>query len=147
MGIAIAVINGGAADPSVAIGAGNVISGGDIGIDVESLYDAVGSPSISITGTSLSSNGDGLVVATGMTADNITIHESTIINNSGIGVNNLGTGMVNASGNWWGAASGPGVVGPGTGDKVSANVVYAPWCVDSACTRLSVVLGCTFGDI
>ena len=147
VGIAIAVINGGAADPSVVIGAGNVISRGDIGIDVESLYSAVGSPAISITGTSLSNNGDGLAVVAGMTADNITIHNSVIINNSGMGVNNLGIGMVNASSNWWGAASGPGVVGAGTGDKVSANVGFTPWCVDAACTRLSVVLDAPSGTL
>jgi hypothetical protein len=34
---------------------------------------------------------------------------------------------VTAENNWWGSASGPGPVGPGTGAKVSANVDYTPW--------------------
>ena len=29
--------------------------------------------------------------------------------------------------NWWGDASGPDVLGPGTGDSVSANVLFCPW--------------------
>lgn len=37
------------------------------------------------------------------------------------------TGTLNAKYNWWGDCSGPGVVGPGTGDTVSANVDYDSW--------------------
>jgi len=54
----------------------------------------------------------------------------------GIGVRNSGTGTVDARNNWWGDASGPsgGVADPvtetpanGTGDAVSANVLFDPW--------------------
>jgi hypothetical protein len=34
---------------------------------------------------------------------------------------------VDGENNWWGSASGPGPIGPGTGAKVSPNVDYAPW--------------------
>jgi hypothetical protein len=34
---------------------------------------------------------------------------------------------VNGECNWWNSASGPGPVGPGTGDLVSANVDFTPW--------------------
>jgi parallel beta-helix repeat protein len=34
---------------------------------------------------------------------------------------------VDATNNWWGSSSGPGPVGPGTGGKVTANVLYEPW--------------------
>lgn len=34
--------------------------------------------------------------------------------------------------NWWGNASGPGPVGPGTGAKVSTRVTYAPWLTSPA---------------
>jgi hypothetical protein len=37
------------------------------------------------------------------------------------------TVTVDALYNWWGANSGPGGVGPGTGGAVSANVLYDPW--------------------
>jgi len=36
---------------------------------------------------------------------------------------------LNAENNWWGHKSGPGGVGPGSGDAVSDNVDYAPWLV------------------
>ncbi|HKR00345.1 MAG TPA: thrombospondin type 3 repeat-containing protein [Pyrinomonadaceae bacterium] len=39
---------------------------------------------------------------------------------------------VNGTCNWWGSASGPGPVGPGTGAKVSPNVNYTPWLTSSA---------------
>jgi len=37
------------------------------------------------------------------------------------------TSDANAENNWWGDASGPSGVGPGTGDAVSANVDFDPW--------------------
>jgi len=39
---------------------------------------------------------------------------------------------VTATCNWWGSSDGPGGVGPGTGNNVSANVVFCPW-FDSVC--------------
>jgi len=35
--------------------------------------------------------------------------------------------MVQAQGNWWGDASGPGGEGSGSGDKVSAGVNFEGW--------------------
>jgi len=35
--------------------------------------------------------------------------------------------LVDGENNWWGSASGPGPVGPGTGAKVSPGVDYTPW--------------------
>ncbi len=43
------------------------------------------------------------------------------------GVLNASTHSVTATGNWWGDASGPSTVGPGSGVKVSTNVIYSPW--------------------
>lgn len=46
----------------------------------------------------------------------------------GIAVNPALTGgSVDGACNWWGSASGPGPVGPGTGAGVTVNVVYTPW--------------------
>lgn len=39
---------------------------------------------------------------------------------------------VDGENNWWGSASGPGPVGPGTGAKVSPNVDYTPWLIAPA---------------
>jgi len=60
-------------------------------------------------------------------APNNSIHYTNIVSNTEYGVNNTGTSVVNATNNWWGDISGPGEVGPGTGDKISANVTYRPW--------------------
>jgi len=35
--------------------------------------------------------------------------------------------------NWWGDCSGPGPVGPGSGDSVSANVLFEPWLGQQLC--------------
>ena len=40
---------------------------------------------------------------------------------------------------WWGDASGPAGVGPGTGDTIGAGLSFLPWCTDAACTALSVL--------
>jgi hypothetical protein len=65
---------------------------------------------------------------------NLTINFNSITGNSLYGVNNGTSTEVDAQYNWWGHCSGPGTVGPGTGDKVSTFVNYTPW------------LGNSFGD-
>jgi hypothetical protein len=58
----------------------------------------------------------------------VTINGSNITGNTTYGVNNTVTGLtVDAEYNWWGDASGPSGVGPGSGDAVSTNVNYWPW--------------------
>lgn len=56
-----------------------------------------------------------------------TIHLNSIVGNTLFGVNNQTVATIDATCNWWGAANGPGPVGPGSGDKVSTNVTFAPW--------------------
>lgn len=48
-------------------------------------------------------------------------------------------GTLVAQNNWWGAASGPSGVGPGTGDSVSAGVTYSPWWANPAGTATASV--------
>jgi len=38
--------------------------------------------------------------------------------------------------NWWGDASGPGLIAAGTGALVGPNVDYTPWCTDMDCTSV-----------
>lgn len=40
--------------------------------------------------------------------------------------------------NWWGSASGPAGVGPGTGDSVSLNIDFDPWLCDGTDTSPSI---------
>ena len=122
------------------------------------------SSGVQITGNVINSNnGGGGVGIASSGQSNMTVTGNTISNNSaeGWGMDNVGTGVVaynnsfisngagvnwytpdagnkiNAINNWWGNASGPDVVGPGTGDKVSLNVTFDPWYTDAGMTTLS----------
>lgn len=54
-------------------------------------------------------------------------HFNNIVGNS-VGLSNTDTDDVfDATYNWWGANDGPGGAGPGSGDTVSANVLFVPW--------------------
>ena len=86
----------------------------------------------SLTCSSISSNGNDGVRLTG-SSTLFTSMSSAITDNGGLGLNNSGTHAANALYNWWGDASGPGGVGPGTGDEVSANVLYDPWLPQAEC--------------
>ncbi len=55
------------------------------------------------------------------------LNSNNFPNNSKGVLTERSTGTLNAENNWWGDASGPGPVGPGTGDNVSLNVDYTPW--------------------
>jgi hypothetical protein len=72
---------------------------------------------------------------------NVVVNDVNIAGNinTGAGLTNTATGTVTATGNWWGDASGPSGVGPGTGDAVTAGVTYDPWLVaPSTCLVPSV---------
>ncbi|RMG61327.1 MAG: hypothetical protein D6722_19810, partial [Bacteroidetes bacterium] len=56
------------------------------------------------------------------------VAQNNITSNSNLGIENgAASETVNANDNWWGDASGPGPIGPGTGDGVSVNVQYCTW--------------------
>ena len=83
----------------------------------------------SIVGSFLSGNtGDGVKVHTGGAVLAVLIEGSNFVGNTGFGVNNLDPNVdVDARGNWWGDASGPGGDGPGTGNGVNGGVDFADW--------------------
>ncbi len=59
------------------------------------------------------------------------VHYCNITDNGGFGMRNAHAGSTfNATLNWWGDPSGPGGVGPGTGDEVSMYVDYDPWLTE-----------------
>ncbi len=67
------------------------------------------------------------LIPTSTKALTVAAHGNTIVGNTtGIDAATLTTAM-DASSNWWGAADGPAGAGPGTGDAVSANVLFDPW--------------------
>ena len=59
----------------------------------------------------------------------IHVNFNNITGSTNLGVRNGQMGVLDATCNWWGAANGPGPVGPGSGDKVSTNVNYTPWLI------------------
>ena len=54
---------------------------------------------------------------------------NSIAGNTNYGVENTGTNDVDATWNWWGETDGPSGVASGSGDAVSAYVLYDPWRV------------------
>ena len=63
----------------------------------------------------------------------IHINRNAITNNSTEGVSNLlsPSDDIDATCNWWGAADGPGPVGPGSGDNVSNDADFSNWLFTS----------------
>jgi hypothetical protein len=72
---------------------------------------------------------DGIRVLSGA---GVEIHGCRIERNGGLGVNNLGTAMVDARRNWWGDPAGPN--GP-AGDGVSANVDFSDFLAQAPAPR------------
>ncbi|RPJ58473.1 MAG: hypothetical protein EHM12_07795 [Dehalococcoidia bacterium] len=61
-----------------------------------------------------------------------TITYNNFSGNSTCAISNTAVaGTLNAVNNWWGSNSGPGPVGPGTGDKITDRITYSPWAVQS----------------
>jgi hypothetical protein len=86
----------------------NILSGGTTGVNIiDDGYTGIG----------------GLNSAVVVNQNSLTGHSAFGIDNSTGGQ----AGIVNGECNWWGAANGPGPVGPGSGDKVSTNVDFTPW--------------------
>jgi parallel beta-helix repeat protein len=77
-----------------------------------------------INGNTVQYNTIGILVKS---ASGVTIDSNRIIGNTQYGVKNDDTTILNAENNWWGSSSGPGPVGPGSGDKVSINIDFYPW--------------------
>jgi hypothetical protein len=125
----------------------NFVTGNAIG-----LYNADGAGNV-FSNSKIDQNGTGIVIdgvsnnvsvlgniITRQTADgvdvqpfgsdnptNIVAHQNCIAQDAVYGMSNTATQQVDAENNWWGAADGPGPVGPGSGDKVTANIDFTPF--------------------
>ena len=84
-----------------------------------------------VSGSALLANtspGEGDAISSGVNSENATsITGSCIVGNGDTAVFNSQPASQNAIGNWWGNASGPSGVGPGSGDSVGVNVAFDPW--------------------
>jgi len=89
---------------------------------------------VEILNSDLKGNANGILVEwctlwpTGLQPSNIEVNCNNIEGNVHYGIQNEAPiTSIDAENNWWGSNTGPGPVGPGTGDKVSGNVGYSPW--------------------
>ncbi len=91
-----------------------------------------------ITSNSIAGNGQNSVDNGGIhlvggppVATTAAINGNNIEGNVDFGLRNATAGNVNATNNWWGNASGPSGIGPGTGDAIQnsggGTVIYFPW--------------------
>jgi hypothetical protein len=112
----------------------NTVSSAGTGVNVANDFGVGTNASVSITSNNLHNNTNGVKV--GMTAvtgaNDVIAHQNQLTQNTNFGFNNLSSLNADATCNWWGAANGPGPVGPGSGDKVTTNVTYKPWLTEPA---------------
>jgi hypothetical protein len=115
---------------------GNTFQGGNLGANSTGirLYDWLPPTSaISISGNLFKGWATGIRTDALANAGLVTVNFNNITHNSTYGVLNDGSAVaIDATCNWWGAANGPGPVGPGKGDKVSTNVTFVPWLISPA---------------
>ncbi len=96
----------------------NNVEGADMGIYFYTVA------SLTIRKNDIKNCNEGIHIEDGSSGN--TIHCNNIFGNA-MGLNNTAGVFVDARCNWWGDASGPSGVGPGSGDEVSDNVDYDPW--------------------
>ncbi len=78
----------------------------------------------------------GIQVVDATSAAALTANNNDLCRNVVYGVENLATAtFINAQSNWWGKADGPGPIGPGTGDKVTAGVNFSNFLTAPAVTN------------
>ena len=98
------------------------------GMTFEEHYGRDLSENVNVEGNTFTGNKYGIYVFdTQTTLAGITVNFNSIAGNSRYGAWNQGGETLDATKNWWGAASGPSGVGPGDGDAVSTKVLYSPW--------------------
>lgn len=109
----------------------NTISGAGAAVKVANDYGDGKNSTVTITRNTLKNNKYGVNVTNGSTTGTVTATRNTITGNSLYGVFNdpASGGSANATCNWWGALTGPGVNGHGRGDQVSSGVEYKPWLI------------------
>ena len=128
-------LTGGPADSTITM---NTFDGnGRVGLELTSFSSGVATDGAqrntitknTVTANGLTSAGQGIRLAQDQAPGTIAtneVHRNAISGNQA-GLTYTGAEMIDAECNYWGALSGPGPVGPGTGDTVSANVDFTPW--------------------
>jgi nitrous oxidase accessory protein NosD len=83
---------------------------------------------VTVTDNTFNGNQQGIYIFPDQTElVGIAVHGNSIFGNTLYGVRNDGPATLDATRNWWGHADGPGGLGSGERDRVSARVLYSPW--------------------
>ncbi|HEY2812312.1 MAG TPA: hypothetical protein VGJ03_02490 [Acidimicrobiales bacterium] len=122
----------GGADSNVTV-SGNQVSSAISAVKVTNAFGDGTNSGVTITGNTLNNNQYGVNVAANSVTDTVAAQRNSVAGNTTFGIFNdpSSGGSVSGTCNWWGAASGPGPVGSGSGDKVSTGVNFTPWLVTS----------------
>lgn len=112
-----------------------VFTGNDISADEKDLYFGGGNHGVAITKNILHSTVGVYVQALvpfGLNTD-IVVNRNSLTEHFDFGIQNDNGQIADVDGtcNWWGAVDGPGLVGTGSGDNVSAGVTFSPWLTSS----------------
>ncbi|MGH7141150.1 MAG: beta strand repeat-containing protein [Minisyncoccia bacterium] len=113
---------------------GNKLLGTNVGSAIA--VKGTNSGTFTLTGNTLTSYADGISIDSGALTGAMNANGNTISGNSTFGIDNSSGITVNAEKNWWGDKTGPynTPLNPlGTGNAVSANVDFSPFCTDEAC--------------
>jgi len=105
----------------------NTITGLNLGVGLE--IDVVAGVSLKLTArdNTISNFATGLSLSKQGSAQLETSIHNNLIYDNDLGINNETGSPIDFTCNWWGDATGPSGIGSGTGDAVSANVIYDPW--------------------
>lgn len=107
----------------------NVITGngysGSMGFDI---FTNTGSVNLSGSGNDITNfdTGISIVEGTAGTISSIALNNNNITGNITYGASSNTVVAADLRYNWWGACDGPSGVGPGSGDAVTANILYDP---------------------
>ena len=132
VGAGFSAIYIGGGDSNVLVTANQVTSASSA-VKVANAFGVGPNSSVTITGNTLYNNAYGVNVAATSVTDTVQAHRNSLTGNTLFGIFNdpSSGGLVSGNCNWWGAASGPGPIGSGTGDKVSTGVTFTPWLVSA----------------
>lgn len=115
---------------------GNLTIGFNVTVGPDNtFYDISGADCAAVVIDENSEEDDGIGYMFGVS--NINISYNRMYDNT-YGVWNGQSETANAAYNWWGSSTGPGGVGPGTGDNITANVEYQPYCRNIECTAFGI---------
>ncbi|MCC6628762.1 MAG: right-handed parallel beta-helix repeat-containing protein [Chloroflexi bacterium] len=119
----------------------NIQGPGDIGVVIVAFGGVARNSTAVVLFNFINNVGDGIKLIDDDTSDafipTVTANLNHLASNT-TGINNTTSGGINGESNWWGSATGPGPVGPGTGVPVSTNVDFQPWLCDGTDTQPSV---------